>query len=71
MERAPDRTDGRRKRPSGHQAWFCCTACGEAIFENLRSRWARQIGAAELKTLEKHLSKLIGPGRVRLDDMPG
>jgi len=42
---------------------------GEAIFDDLRGRWARQ-GSAELKTLEKHLSKHIGPSPVRLDDMP-
>lgn len=71
VERAPDRSDGRRKGLRVTARGRAVLREGEAIFDDLRRRWARQIGSAELKTLEKHLAKLTGPSRVRLDDMPG
>jgi len=40
---------------------------GEAIFDELRDQWERQIGPAELENLETHLAELVGtrivPGR--------
>jgi hypothetical protein len=44
---------------------------GEAVFDELRDGWARQIGPAKLKTLEKRRSQLVGPSPVRLDDTLG
>jgi DNA-binding MarR family transcriptional regulator len=71
VERAPDPSDGRRKRLQVTKHGLTVLHVGEAIFDDLRGRWARQIGSAELRNIEKHLSKLVGPSPVRLDDMPG
>ena len=40
---------------------------GEAIFDELREQWQRQIGPAELETLETHLTELAGTPPVRFD----
>jgi DNA-binding MarR family transcriptional regulator len=71
VKRAADPNDARRKRLQVTKLGFAVLREGEAIFNDLRGRWARQVGSAQLKTLEKHLSKLIGPSPVRLDDTPG
>jgi DNA-binding MarR family transcriptional regulator len=40
---------------------------GEAIFDELRDQWERQIGPAELENLERHLTELAGEPPVRFD----
>ena len=40
---------------------------GEAIFEELRDQWAQRIGAAEVESIEDHLTALIGAQPVRFD----
>jgi hypothetical protein len=40
---------------------------GEAIFDELRDQWERQIGPAELENLETHLTELVGNPPVRFD----
>src|ERR1700724_2955119 len=35
---------------------------GEAIFDELRDQWERQIGSAELESLETHRAALVGGG---------
>jgi DNA-binding MarR family transcriptional regulator len=40
---------------------------GEAIFDELREQWERQIGPAELENLETHLAELVGDPPVRFD----
>jgi hypothetical protein len=40
---------------------------GEAIFDELRDHWKRQIGPAELENLETHLTELVGTQSVRFD----
>ena len=40
---------------------------GQAAFDDLRDRWERQIGAAELESLETHLSALVGATPIRFD----
>src|ERR1700721_741901 len=40
---------------------------GEAIFDDLRDQWERQIGPAELESLETHLTELVGTPPVRFD----
>jgi DNA-binding MarR family transcriptional regulator len=71
LERGADPGNARRKPLLVTTRGFAMLREAEAIFDDLRRQWARQIGSAELKTLEKHLSALVGPTRVRLDDMPG
>jgi len=43
---------------------------GEAIFDELRDQWERQIGPAPLENLETHLAELAGGPAVRFD-IPG
>lgn len=71
VEAAADPGDARRRRLRVTKRGSAVLRDGEAVFDDLRKRWARQIGAAELDAIEKHLSKLIGPAPIRLDDMPG
>ena len=71
VERGPDPSDGRRKRLQVTKRGSAVLHEGEAIFDDLRGRWARQIGSAKLSNIETNLSKLVGPSPVRLDDMPG
>src|SRR5713226_605081 len=40
---------------------------GEAIFDELRDQWERQIGQAQLENLETHLAALGGNPAVRFD----
>ena len=40
---------------------------GEAIFDELRDQWERQIGPAQLESLETHLADLAGNPAVRFD----
>jgi integrase/recombinase XerC len=40
---------------------------GEAIFDELRDEWERQIGPAQLENLETHLAALVGDPAVRFD----
>src|ERR1700689_289796 len=40
---------------------------GEAIFDELRDQWERQIGPAQLENLETHLAALAGDPAVRFD----
>src|SRR5450432_2089775 len=69
--RDTDPLDARRKRLQVTKLGFAVLREGEAIFDELREQWARKIGPAKLKTLEKHLAELVGPSPVRLGDTPG
>ena len=40
---------------------------GEATFDELRGQWERQIGSAQLQSLETHLAALVGDPAVRFD----
>ncbi|MCP3731346.1 MarR family transcriptional regulator [Sphingomonas sp. MG17] len=40
---------------------------GEAIFEDLRQRWEKRIGSADLEKLEALLTILVGPSPIQLD----
>lgn len=40
---------------------------GEATFDELRDQWERQIGPAQLESLETHLAALVGDPAVRFD----
>src|ERR1700750_1867753 len=52
--------DGRRKRLQVTALGFDVMRQGEAVFDELRDRWAQQIGAAELDKIEDHLAALAG-----------
>jgi DNA-binding MarR family transcriptional regulator len=70
VARDVDPADARRKRLQVTPRGFEMLREAEAIFDELRDRWARQIGAARLTELEAQLKELVGAEPVRLD-MPG
>jgi DNA-binding MarR family transcriptional regulator len=67
VTRDTDPRDGRRKRLQVTALGFDVMRQGEAIFDELRDQWARQIGAAELNRIEDHLTALVGAQPVRFD----
>jgi DNA-binding MarR family transcriptional regulator len=67
VTREPDPRDARRKRLQVTPLGFEVMRQGEAVFDELRSRWERQIGAAELARLEGRLAELVGPVPIRFD----
>ena len=67
MARDVDPADARRKRLQVTPRGFEMLREAEAIFDELRDRWARQIGAARLTELEAQLTELVGAEPVRLD----
>ncbi|MCU1687636.1 MAG: MarR family transcriptional regulator [Amycolatopsis sp.] len=58
VDREADPSDARRKRvrvtPRGRELM----TIGEALFDDVRSRWAVQIGPEQLEALETHLAQL-------------
>lgn len=67
VSREPDPGDARRKQLRVTPLGFDVLRQGESIFDELRARWARQLGAAELAALEARLRELVGEGAVRAD----
>jgi DNA-binding MarR family transcriptional regulator len=67
VTRDTDPRDGRRKRLQVTALGFDVMRQGEEVFDELRDRWAQQIGAAELDTIEDHLTALVGAQPVRFD----
>jgi DNA-binding MarR family transcriptional regulator len=63
----PDPRDARRKRLQVTALGFDVLHTGEAIFDELRARWERQIGADELATFETRLAALVGAPPMRFD----
>jgi DNA-binding MarR family transcriptional regulator len=63
----PDPADARRNRlqvtPLGREV----LREGEAVFEELRARWERKLGADALARLEADLATLVGDDAVRVD----
>ena len=67
VARDSDPRDARRKRLQVTALGFEVLRQGEVIFDELRDRWERQIGAAELENLETHLTALVGTSTIRFD----
>lgn len=63
----PDPSDARRKRLRVTDLGFEVMAEGEAILDELRARWSKQLGAAELADLEARLATVVGDKAIRLD----
>lgn len=57
----PDPSDARRQllrvTARGHEM----TTLGAALFDKVRSRWSKQLGAQALTTLETNLTQLVRP----------
>lgn len=58
---------GRRARLEVTPLGFEVLRLGEAIFDELRAHWAKQIGTAQLVRLEAQLTTLVGEAPIRFD----
>jgi DNA-binding MarR family transcriptional regulator len=67
VTRGADPLDARRKRLEVTALGFEVMRVGEAVFDELRDKWKRKIGAKQLERLESDLSALIGASPVRVD----
>lgn len=67
VTREADPLDGRRKRLQVTTLGFEVLRQGEEIFDELRDRWERRIGSAELERMETHLATLAGTSPIRFD----
>jgi DNA-binding MarR family transcriptional regulator len=67
VARATDPLDARRKRLQVTALGFEVMRAGEAVFDELRDRWKREIGAKQLERLESDLAALVGASPVRVD----
>jgi DNA-binding MarR family transcriptional regulator len=69
VDREADPDDARRKRlrvtPRGHEMM----RIGSTLFDEVRERWARRIGVAELERLEADLAALVTRRPLGADDL--
>src|SRR5271170_1017739 len=70
VTRGADPHDARRKRLEVTALGFEIMRVGEAVFDELRDKWKRKMGAKQLERLESHLAALVGASTVRIDS-PG
>lgn len=70
VARQPDAADRRRTRLLVTEHGLAMMRQGEAIFDELREQWEKQVGAASLSALEETLRSLVGDSAIRLDS-PG
>ena len=70
VTRGADPLDARRKHLQVTALGFEVMQVGEAVFDELRDKWKRKIGAKQLERLESDLAALIGAASVRVDS-PG
>ena len=68
--RAADPLDARRKRLQVTALGFEVMRVGEAVFDELRDKWKRKIGAKQLERLESDLAAVVGAAPIRVDS-PG
>ena len=67
VDREADPEDARRKRLEVTPLGFEVMRVGEALFDELRESFAREIGASELAELEAALRTLVGDAAVRIE----
>src|ERR1700688_952671 len=67
VARGADPLDARRKRLQVTALGLEVMREGEAIFDELRDKWKRKIGAKQLERLESDLAALVGPSPVRVE----
>ncbi|MEO5805703.1 MarR family winged helix-turn-helix transcriptional regulator [Devosia sp.] len=65
--RTEDAHDARRKLLQVTPLGYKMLAEGEAVFEELRTQWERQIGVDELARLEASLVALVGAAPIKFD----
>jgi DNA-binding MarR family transcriptional regulator len=77
VDREGDPNDGRRKRVRVTPRGYELMAIGGALFDDVRARWAVQIGARQLDALQAGLGQLAqrrtlgADDLARFDDAPG
>jgi len=59
VDREVDPSDARRKRVRVTPHGYELMAIGSALFDDVRKRWAVQIGAPQLDSLQTHLGRLV------------
>jgi len=67
VAREADPLDGRRQRLHVTPLGLEVLTTGEQVFDELRARWAAQIGSGHLRTLEAQLATLVGDTPIRFD----
>jgi len=67
VAREADVTDGRRMRLIVTERGLAMLRTGEAIFDDLREQWEKQVGAGPLSEVENALRRLVGSNAIRLD----
>ena len=67
VRRERDPGDGRRMLVRLTERGIECLETSARIFDELRARWAKTLGATRLRTLEEDLRKMTPPGAERLD----
>jgi DNA-binding MarR family transcriptional regulator len=67
VARAADPLDARRKRLRVTALGFEVMRVGEAVFDEMRDKWKRKIGAKQLERLESDLVALVGASPVRVE----
>ena len=67
VAREPDPADKRRMRLYVTDHGLAMLRAGEEIFDELRERWERQVGADPVLQLESTLRQLVGNGGIRPD----
>jgi len=70
VTRGADPLDARRKPLQVTALGFEVMRVGEAVFDELRDKWKRKIGAKQLERLESDLATLVGAAPIRVDS-PG
>jgi len=69
VDRDVDPSDGRRKQVHVTPHGYELMAIGSALFDDVRERWAAQIGAGQLDTLQAHLGQLVQRRTFDADDL--
>ncbi|MEV8547745.1 MarR family transcriptional regulator [Streptomyces sp. NPDC051572] len=70
VARLTDPTDRRRTRLRVTEHGLAMMRQGEAIFDEMREQWEKQVGAESVSVLEEALRSLVGDNAIRLDS-PG
>jgi DNA-binding MarR family transcriptional regulator len=63
LERQSDPSDGRQKQLIVTDRGYEMVRIGAAVFDQIRARWSKQLGRAQLDLLESSLRALVAPER--------
>jgi DNA-binding MarR family transcriptional regulator len=69
VDREVDPSDGRRKRVRVTPRGYELMDLGGSLFDDVRERWAAQIGPQELDALQEHLSRLVARRPLGAEDL--